>query len=91
MDTKNYLKIFYALNFILISFASVEKAFREVNVLVDVFPPYTQVDSNQKVVSGIDVQILKTIAVHMNLKLNFIRTDSIISIPITDLEYVDFS
>lgn len=86
MDTKNWLQIFYALNFFLSSIASVKNSSSTVKVLAVVFPPFTQVDTNHKIVSGIDVQILKTIANQMKLKLNLVRTDSIASIPTLDQE-----
>ena len=90
MDTKNLLKIFYALNCILASFALAENKSTTVNVLAAVFPPFAQVDSNHEFVSGIDVQILKAIANRLDLKLNWVSTDSIAQCSATELEYVDF-
>ena len=90
MDTKKLFGIFYALNCILVPFAMAESNFSVVNVLAAVFPPFAQVDSNQEFASGIDVQILKTIANRLDLKLYWTRTDNIAQCSATGLEYVDF-
>lgn len=86
----NWLKIIYSLNCILTALAAFENEIRTVNVLAALFPPFTYIDSNSQFVGGTDVQILKTVANRLNLKINWIKTDSIAQISAKKLKYILF-
>lgn len=77
MDTKNLLKIIFALNCILVSFSLAQNNIQTVNVLAMLFPPFTIADSKHDPLRGIDVQIVKTIANRLDLKLIWFTSNDI--------------
>lgn len=86
MNTKNILLFFFASNCILATCALLKNSSTTVNVLAAVFPPFTNLDSNHKLVNGIDVQIVNIMTNRLDVKLELTKTDTIAHISTKDLK-----
>lgn len=89
MSIKYSLRTFIIFQFVSCAFLEtipIRNVSDPVNVLANVFPPFTYFDSTRGFYDGIDIKILKTIAERLNLRLTFTKMNDFNLIPVVNLE-----